>query len=153
MTKLNKDIFAGSLAAGKLERLHLSNGLLADIPIEAFQVRLKSAFNNPLLDIGFCLERSFWPSIPPFSFNVCKPSREVTPPGYAVALCVGIGPTKTTWRATLRLRRDGSGIADINTSGPLTVPAASKWAPSAGRLSVYVIYGTRVRRLLAPAVH
>lgn len=70
MTKLNKDIFAGSLAAGKLERLHLSNGLLADIPIEAFQVRLKSAFNSSLLKIGLCLERSFWPSIPPFSFNV-----------------------------------------------------------------------------------
>ncbi|CAB3223097.1 unnamed protein product [Arctia plantaginis] len=37
MTKLNKDIFAGNLAAGKLERLYLSNGLLADIPIETFQ--------------------------------------------------------------------------------------------------------------------
>ncbi|XP_075988324.1 insulin like growth factor binding protein acid labile subunit convoluted isoform X1 [Anticarsia gemmatalis] len=41
MTKLNKDIFAGSEAAGRLERLHLANGRLADIPIEAFQTLRK----------------------------------------------------------------------------------------------------------------
>lgn len=37
MTKLSKDMFAGSEAVGKLERLHLVNGLISDIPIEAFQ--------------------------------------------------------------------------------------------------------------------
>ncbi|XP_047038382.1 toll-like receptor Tollo [Helicoverpa zea] len=41
MTKLAKDIFAGSELVGKLERLHLSNGLIADIPPEAFQVLKK----------------------------------------------------------------------------------------------------------------
>ncbi|XP_063631660.1 chaoptin [Cydia splendana] len=37
MTKLGKDIFAGSEAAGRLEKLHIINGLLSDIPVEAFQ--------------------------------------------------------------------------------------------------------------------
>ncbi|XP_026490649.2 toll-like receptor 7 [Vanessa tameamea] len=37
MTSLSKDIFAGSLAVGRLEKLHLVNGLLSDIPVEAFQ--------------------------------------------------------------------------------------------------------------------
>ncbi|XP_061381210.1 chaoptin-like [Danaus plexippus] len=37
MTSLSKDIFGGSLAVGKLEKLHLVNGLLNDIPVEAFQ--------------------------------------------------------------------------------------------------------------------
>ncbi|XP_049882964.1 chaoptin [Pectinophora gossypiella] len=37
MTKLSKDIFAGSEAAGRLEKLHLVNGLIADMPPEAFQ--------------------------------------------------------------------------------------------------------------------
>lgn len=37
MSKLTKDIFAGSEATGRLEKLYLINGLLADIPIEAFQ--------------------------------------------------------------------------------------------------------------------
>ncbi|XP_034838488.1 protein artichoke [Maniola hyperantus] len=37
MTSLSKDIFAGSLATGRLERLHLANGRLSDIPVEAFQ--------------------------------------------------------------------------------------------------------------------
>ncbi|XP_023949100.1 chaoptin [Bicyclus anynana] len=37
MTSLSKDIFAGSLATGRLERLHLVNGLISDIPVEAFQ--------------------------------------------------------------------------------------------------------------------
>ncbi|KAJ8707261.1 hypothetical protein PYW08_011395 [Mythimna loreyi] len=41
MTKLSKDIFAGSEAAGKLERLHLSNGLLTEFPPETFQVLKK----------------------------------------------------------------------------------------------------------------
>ncbi|XP_038217636.1 chaoptin [Zerene cesonia] len=33
---LSKDIFAGSLAAGKLERLHLVNGLISDLSPDAF---------------------------------------------------------------------------------------------------------------------
>ncbi|XP_039748170.1 chaoptin isoform X2 [Pararge aegeria] len=37
MTSLSKDIFGGSLATGRLEKLHLVNGLLTDIPPEAFQ--------------------------------------------------------------------------------------------------------------------
>ncbi|XP_068621704.1 protein artichoke [Battus philenor] len=37
MKSLDKDIFGGSEAAGSLLRLHLINGLLSDIPIEAFQ--------------------------------------------------------------------------------------------------------------------
>ncbi|KAJ0170358.1 hypothetical protein K1T71_014286 [Dendrolimus kikuchii] len=37
MTKLAKDIFAGSEVIGRLERLHLVNGLISDIPVEAFQ--------------------------------------------------------------------------------------------------------------------
>ncbi|KAI5638062.1 leucine rich repeat domain-containing protein [Phthorimaea operculella] len=37
MTKLGKDIFAGSEAAGKLERLHLSNGLISEFAPETFQ--------------------------------------------------------------------------------------------------------------------
>uniref|UniRef100_A0A2H1WSK0 SFRICE_015087 n=1 Tax=Spodoptera frugiperda TaxID=7108 RepID=A0A2H1WSK0_SPOFR len=41
MTKLGKDIFVGSEAAGKLERLHLTNGLIADMPPETFQVLKK----------------------------------------------------------------------------------------------------------------
>ncbi|CAK1548835.1 unnamed protein product [Leptosia nina] len=34
---LGKDIFAGSLAAGKLEKVHLANGLISDISPDAFQ--------------------------------------------------------------------------------------------------------------------
>ncbi|XP_073964732.1 insulin like growth factor binding protein acid labile subunit convoluted [Choristoneura fumiferana] len=41
MTKLSKDIFAGSEAAWKLEKLHIANGLLNDIPVEAFQTLKK----------------------------------------------------------------------------------------------------------------
>ncbi|XP_050359015.1 chaoptin-like [Nymphalis io] len=37
MTALSKDIFADSLAVARLEKLHLVNGLLSDIPVEAFQ--------------------------------------------------------------------------------------------------------------------
>ncbi|CAG9794150.1 unnamed protein product [Diatraea saccharalis] len=37
MTKLDKDIFAGSQAVGKLEKLHIVNGMISDIPIESFQ--------------------------------------------------------------------------------------------------------------------
>ncbi|XP_072937799.1 uncharacterized protein [Epargyreus clarus] len=37
MKTLGKDIFAGSEAAGRLERLHLSNGKIADVAAEAFQ--------------------------------------------------------------------------------------------------------------------
>ncbi|XP_059062501.1 toll-like receptor 7 [Achroia grisella] len=37
MRKLEKDIFAGSEAAARLERLHLSNGLISDLPVESFQ--------------------------------------------------------------------------------------------------------------------
>ncbi|KAM3955604.1 insulin like growth factor binding protein acid labile subunit convoluted [Aphomia sociella] len=37
MKKLDKDIFAGSEAVGRLERLHLPNGLISDLPVEAFQ--------------------------------------------------------------------------------------------------------------------
>ncbi|XP_041981514.1 chaoptin [Aricia agestis] len=37
MTSLSKDIFAGSQAAGTIVRLHLVNGMLSDIPVEAFQ--------------------------------------------------------------------------------------------------------------------
>lgn len=38
MQNLEKDIFADSLAAGKLEKLHLTNGRITDFPFEAFQV-------------------------------------------------------------------------------------------------------------------
>ncbi|CAH0599912.1 unnamed protein product [Chrysodeixis includens] len=41
MTKLAKDIFAGSEAAGRLERLHLSNGLINDLSPDTFQVLKK----------------------------------------------------------------------------------------------------------------
>ncbi|XP_052754285.1 chaoptin isoform X2 [Galleria mellonella] len=37
MRTLGKDIFAGSEAVGRLERLHLTNGLISDLPVEAFQ--------------------------------------------------------------------------------------------------------------------
>ncbi|XP_045457694.1 chaoptin [Melitaea cinxia] len=37
MTSLSKDMFAGSLAVGRLEVLRLINGLISDIPVEAFQ--------------------------------------------------------------------------------------------------------------------
>ncbi|CAH2988165.1 unnamed protein product [Chilo suppressalis] len=37
MTKLDKDIFAGSEAVGKLEKLHIVNGMITDIPVESFQ--------------------------------------------------------------------------------------------------------------------
>ncbi|KAG6444332.1 chaoptin [Manduca sexta] len=41
MTKLTKDIFAGSEIPGRLERLHIVNGLISDIPPEAFQTLKK----------------------------------------------------------------------------------------------------------------
>lgn len=37
MVKLDKDIFAGSAALGRLEKLHIVNGMIADVPVEAFQ--------------------------------------------------------------------------------------------------------------------
>ncbi|XP_053621552.1 protein artichoke [Plodia interpunctella] len=41
ITKLTKDIFAGSEAAGRIERLHLTNGLIAEFPEDTFQNLIK----------------------------------------------------------------------------------------------------------------
>lgn len=38
ISKLDPDIFVESGASGKLEKIHLTNGKIADLPIEAFQV-------------------------------------------------------------------------------------------------------------------
>ncbi|GBP34358.1 Leucine-rich repeat-containing G-protein coupled receptor 5 [Eumeta japonica] len=37
ITKLDKDIFAGSYITNRLEKLHIVNGQIADIPVEPFQ--------------------------------------------------------------------------------------------------------------------
>lgn len=38
ISKLDADIFVESGASGKLEKIHLTNGKIVDLPIEAFQV-------------------------------------------------------------------------------------------------------------------
>lgn len=38
ISKLGKDIFGESLAANRLEKLHLTNGHITEFPFEAFQV-------------------------------------------------------------------------------------------------------------------
>lgn len=42
ISNLSKDIFDNSLAFGRLEKLHLTNGKLGDFPTESFQVTLKN---------------------------------------------------------------------------------------------------------------